>query len=297
MSREAAVDRGRDAMPSSVEAEYPSAGSLTIIRPPRRWPGLGLAELWRFRAICFVLAKRNLMVRYRQTLVGASWSLLQPIMLMVLFTVFFGLLARLPSGGLPYPVFFFLGLLPWQMVAKILTEGSTSVVANASLVTRVYFPRAYFPTSVALSSLVDLALTTVALAILLAIFGIIPGPTVALAPVFVAIAWVAGLGVTYWLSALNVAYRDITQMLPFLAQLWMFSSPIIYPSTIIPEPYRALYFLNPMAFVIDGFRWAVAGAPVPPVEGWLLGPAVAGLLLLSGYLVFRQREPTFSDLV
>jgi lipopolysaccharide transport system permease protein len=256
-----------------------------------------LGEFWRFRAICLVLAKRNLMVRYRQTAVGASWSLFQPIMLMALFTVFFGFLARMPSGGLPYPVFFFIGLLPWQMVAKLVTEGSASVVANSTLVTRVYFPRAYFPTSVALASLVDLALGTVALAILLVIFGIVPGPALVAAPIFIAIAWTAGLGVAFWLSALNVAYRDVTQMLPFLAQLWMFGSPIIYPATLVPSAYQTLYFLNPMALVIEGLRWAVAGTPAPPAAAWLLGTSMAISLLVSGYLFFRQRESMFADLV
>lgn len=284
-------------LPVRVTEAPSSATDVTIIRPPSRWPGLGLDELWRLRAICFVLAKRNLMVRYRQTLVGAGWSVIQPLMLMALFTIFFGLLARMPSNGLPYPVFFFLGLVPWQMTAKILTEGSTSVVANAALVTRVYFPRAYFPTAVALASLVDLALAGVALAALLVLFGVVPGALVLLTPVLMGIAWLAALGVAFWLSALNVAYRDITQMLPFLAQLWMFASPIIYPSSIIPEPVRTLYFLNPMALVIEGFRWVVAGTPAPSLGAWILGTTVALTLVVSGYLFFRQRERMFADVV
>ncbi len=280
-----------------VRASVSASAEATIIRPPGRWPGLGLAEFWRYRRICFVLAKRNLMVRYRQTLIGAGWSVLQPIMLMAVFTIFFGLLARIPSQGLPFPVFYFLGLLPWQMVAKILTEGSTSVVANAALVTRVYFPRAYFPTAVALSSLVDLALASVALVILLLIFGILPGPGMVVLPVLIAIAWMAALGVAYWLSAINVAYRDITQLLPFLAQLWMFGSPIIYPATLVPEPYQSLYFLNPIALVVSGFRWAIGGTEAPSPEAWLLGSLMAVVLLISGYLFFRHRERTFSDLI
>lgn len=277
----------------------PAGGGLeaTVIRAPERWPGLGLAELWHYGRICLVLAKRNLMVRYRQTVVGAGWSVLQPILLMAVFTVFFGLLGRIPSGGLPYPVFFFLGLLPWQMVAKVVNEGSASVVANAALVTRVYFPRAYFPTSVALASLVDLALASVALVILLVIYGIVPGPTIVVVPVLVAIAWVTGLGVAYWLSAINVAYRDVTQLLPFLTQLWMFSSPIIYPASLIPEPYQPFYFLNPIALVVSGFRWAVAGAEPPSLEAWIVGTGMAVLLLISGYVFFRHRERTFADVI
>ncbi|CAN5636162.1 ABC transporter permease [soil metagenome] len=271
--------------------------SRTVIKPAGRWQGWGLDELWRHRRICLVLARRNLMVRYRQTVVGAGWAIIQPTLLMLTFTVFFGFLSRIPSAGLPYPVFFLLGLVPWQMVSKIVNEGSTSVVANGALVTRVYLPRAYFPTSVALASLVDLALVSLVLVVFLAAFGIVPGATVAVVPLFVLVAWVAALGVAYWLSALNVAYRDITQMLPFLIQIWMFATPIIYPASLIPEAFRALYFLNPLAFVVSGFRWAVAGVDIPPLEAWLLGPAVAALLLVSGYAFFRHRERTFADLI
>jgi lipopolysaccharide transport system permease protein len=249
------------------------------------------------RSISVVLAKRNLMVRYRQTAIGAGWALLQPLLLMGLFTIFFGLLGRLPSGGLPYPIFYLLGLVPWQMVSKILTEGSTSIVANGALVTRVYLPRAYFPASVALASLVDLSVGMVALTVLLLLFNVIPGPNVVFALPLVAVAWISGLGVAYWLSALNVAYRDIAQLLPFLAQLWMFSSPIIYPSTLIPEAFRAIYFLNPIALVVTGFRWAIGGAAAPPPEAWPLGIGVAILILISGYIFFRTRERTFSDVI
>lgn len=269
----------------------------TVVKPTGGWPGLALAELWRYRAICLVLARRNLMVRYRQTVVGAGWSLIQPILLMLAFTVFFGILGRLPSQGLPYPVFFFMGLVPWQMVAKILNEGSSSVVANGALVTRVYLPRVYFPTSVALASLVDLALASIVLGLMLLFYGIVPGPTVLLLPAFVLLAWITGLGVAYWLSALNVAYRDITQMLPFVTQMGMFMSPIIYPASLIPDPFRVLYFLNPIALVVTGFRWSIAGAPPPPIEAWLLGPPIAIGLVVSGYVFFRYRERTFSDVI
>ena len=274
-----------------------SSAQVTVIRPPGRWPGLGLDEFWRFRAISLVLARRNLMVRYRQTIVGAAWTVIQPIALMVLFTVFFGVLARMPSGDLPYAVFFYLGLWPFQMASKILAEGSTSVVNNAALVTRVYFPRIFFPTSVGLASLLDLSLASVALIILLAVHGVVPGPQVVAVPLLIAIGWFAALGVAYWLSALNVSYRDITQMLPFLAQLWMFGSPIIYPARIIPEPFHTLYFLNPLAVVIEGIRWSIGGEPPPSAAAWLLGISSATALLVSGYLVFRKREPTFSDVV
>ncbi len=275
----------------------PETPELTIVEPPKRWPGLGLGELWRLRQICLVLAKRNLMVRYRQTVVGAAWSLLQPILLMIVFTVFFGLWGRGDAEGMPFPVFFLLGLVPNQMVTKVLNEGSMSVVSNAGLVTRVYFPRAYFPTSVAIAALVDLFLALVAVAALLIAFNVYPGTNIVFVPPLIALAWFSGLGLAYLLSALNVVYRDIAQLLPFLSQLLMFLSPIIYPSTIIPEPYRMVYFANPMALVVEGFRWALADGPAPPGYAWIIGPLVAAVILFSGYILFRKREPTFADFV
>ena len=269
----------------------------TIIRPPTRWPGLHLAELWRFRSICIVMAERSLKVRYRQTVIGAGWAILQPLLLMVVFTVFFTLLQRFPSEGLPYPVFFLLGLLPFQLASKILNEGSASVVANGALVNRVYFPRAYFPIATAISSLVDLLFGLIPLAALLLLFGIVPGWDVIFAPLFAAIALFTSLGIALWLSALNAQYRDITQIIPFVTQLWMFSSPVIYPSSIIPEHWRWLYFLNPMVCVIDGFRWAFAGAPAPGPLECAEGVVVMCILLVSGYVFFRKRESTFSDVV
>ena len=270
---------------------------VTVIEPPKRWPGFGLGEFWRLRRICFVLTRRNLMVRYRQTVIGAAWSLLQPILLMIVFTVFFGFLGRGLTEGLPFPVFYLLGLVPYQMVSKILSEGSASVVSNSALVTRVYFPRAYFPTSIALASMTDFLLALIPVAILLLVFGALPGPDIVFAPLFVAIAWIAGLGAAYWLSALNVAYRDITQLMPFLTQLLMFLSPIIYTSTLVPEPYRTLYFLNPLAMVVEGLRWSLANGPELPPYAWILGPTVAVFLLLTGYVFFRKRELLFADYV
>src|SRR3954454_16764924 len=290
-------------MKEGALARQPAAGGanagleLTVIEPPKRWPSLDLAELWRLRRICFVLARRNLMVRYRQTAIGAGWSLLQPLLLMTVFTVFFGLLGRGVTEGLPFPVFYLLGLVPYQMVSKMLNEGSVSVVANGTLLTRVYLPRVYFPTSVALAVLVDFALSLVAVAALLLLYQIVPGPTIVFAPLLVAVAWIAGVGISCWLSALNVAYRDVAQLIPFLTQLLMFVSPVIYPSSIIPEPYRTLYFLNPFALVVEGFRWALANAPAPPLYAWVLGPLVAVILLVTGYVFFKKREPTFADYV
>jgi lipopolysaccharide transport system permease protein len=278
---------------SSSEA----ASATTLIRAHQGWPGWGLAEAWRYRLICFVLAKRDLKVRYRQTAVGAAWTVLQPALLMLAFTLFFGIMARLPTGGLPYAVFFFLGLLPLQLGSKMLSQGSTSVVANSALVSRVYFPRIYLPLAVALETLVDFGFGCIALVALLVIFQIVPTLNVIWAPVFVAVAFTAGLGLSIWLSALNVKYRDIAQMLPFLAQLWMFTSPVIYPSSIVAAGIRNWYFLNPMALAVDGMRWAIGNEKAPPPEEWLIGWTVAIAVLVSGYVFFRRREKTFADLV
>ncbi len=202
---------------------------------------MALNELWRYRSICAVLVRRSLMVRYRQTVVGATWAMIQPLLMASVFTVFFGILSNFKSEGVPYPVFVMVGLTIWQVVAKVLNEGSLSVVANGGLVNKIYFPRAYFPISSALGSLVDLAFGMLALAVLLVMFQVVPGLLIILAPVFVAVALAAVLGVSLSLSALNVTYRDVAQLLSFLTQVWMFISPVIYSGTLIPPEWRPLF--------------------------------------------------------
>jgi lipopolysaccharide transport system permease protein len=272
------------------------APPLTVC-PPRRWPGLDLAETWRLRAVCLVLAQRLLKVRYRQAGVGVAWALIQPILLMIAFTIFFGLFARLPSEGVAYPLFFFSGLALWQVTSKLMSEGSNSVVANTALVTRIYFPRVYFPTAVALSSMVDLLFNSVALVLLMIYFGSAPGAEIVALPLILAIVYATSLGLALWLSALNVAFRDVTVLVPFIAQVGFFLSPIIYPASIVPAEYQTLYFANPMALAIEAFRWSLLGTPAPPLSGWIVGSLVAVLLLFSGYVFFRQREGTFSDVI
>ncbi len=278
---------------SSTSANLPQ----TVIRPPTRVPKPALGELWRYRAICLVLVRRSIMVRYRQTVVGAMWAILQPLLLMIVFTVFFGVLANVRSEGMPYAVFVMTGLTIWQVVAKVLNEGSLSVVSNAGIVNKIYFPRAYFPIASALGSLVDLAFAMLALAVMLAIYGILPGWQIVFAPVFIGIAVAAVTGVALWLSALYVTYRDVAQLLPAATQLWLFVSPIIYSGTIVPEQFRPIYWLNPMAIAVDGLRWSILGTAMPPAAEFILGISVAALLLVGGYLFFRQREPSFSDTV
>jgi lipopolysaccharide transport system permease protein len=268
-----------------------------VIKPVRGWPGLDLRETWRLRSLCVVLAKRLLKVRYRQTVIGVGWAVGQPMLMMIMFAVVFGALANVPTEGIPFPVFYFSGLVVWSVVSKILLEGSTSIIANPALIDRVYFPRVYLPASVALSTLVDLACNGVALAVMMVLFGVTPTVGLLTLPLLMVIAYAMSLGAALFLGALNVAYRDVNVLLPVLVQLWFFATPIIYPASIVPPEWETLYYLNPMALVVTGLRWAVAGTPPPPPEAWPLGLIVALLTLVGGYVFFRRRQATFADIL
>lgn len=261
---------------------------------------MGLAELWRFRDVCLVLAKRNLKVRYRQTLLGAAWAIIQPLALMVAMTIFFGTIGRMPrQGDLPFPVFFLPGIVIWHAASRLLSQATVSIVQNKTLIEKIYFPRAYFPIAAVLVSGVDLFFGLVALAGLLLIFQVVPSWLILSSLGFFIVAFATMLGVGLWLSALNARYRDIGQFQPFLTQVWFFASPIIYPAAFVPEPFYIWYFVNPIAFAITGFRWTVAPAeyPAPPPEAWIISPLVTAVLLVSGYIVFRLREPTLDDVL
>lgn len=268
-----------------------------LILPPSRWPALDFAELWDYRAICRVLVQRMLKVRYKQTMLGAGWAVIQPIMLMLVFTVFFGILVQVPSEGVPYPLFVFVGLVVWQFVARVLNEASASIALNGHLVTKIYFPRVFLPAAVLVASLVDLAFAVLALALLMAIYEVMPGWPIVFVPLWLALASAAVLGISLWLAALYAAYRDIGHLLPFITQLWMFLTPIIYPSSLVPEAYRLLYAVNPLVATVEGFRWACLGAPPPTLSTVMVGFASAALLLATGYVFFRKRESFFSDVV
>lgn len=275
-------------------------GSLppaSTIRPPDGWAGWGLAEAWRTRPIARVLARRSLMVRYRQTAVGATWVILQPVLMMAVFTVFLGIFAGVGSEGIPYPVFVYSALLLWGAVSKTVAEGTGSLLANAGLLRELWFPRVHCPVSIVLASLVDLLVACVPLGVLLLLSGIVPGPALLAAPLFLVLAYAAALGATLWLAALNVRWRDIGQLLPFLLQVWFFTSPVVYPSSIVPPELRVLHGLNPLVGALDGFRWAVLGAPPPDPAVLATGALAALAALVSGYAFFRLREPGFADLV
>lgn len=271
--------------------------SLTIIEPRRGWVPLDLRELWRYRDLLAFLTWRDVKVRYRQTLLGALWALIQPLGTMVVFSVFFGLLARVPSDGVPYPLFAYAGLLPWMFFANALNQSANSLVGSQNLISKVWFPRLVIPLSATLSGLIDLVIGLAALGLLLVWYGQVPTLAVVALPGFALLALVTSLATGLWLSALNVEYRDVRYTLPFLTQLWMFATPVAYPASLVPPGWRTLYGLNPMVGVVEGFRWALVGTPRPD-GGLLSASAVATALLLVGGLVcFKRMERRFADVV
>lgn len=271
---------------------------VTVIEPAHGWIPVKLRELWEYREVLYFLVWRDITVRYRQTLIGAIWAIIQPFMTMVVFTVFFGRLASMPSDGIPYPLFAFAALVPWTFFANGLTQGANSLVASGHLITKVYFPRLLVPTARVLSGLLDLALSFLVLLCMVWWYGILPRPIALLwLPGLVLLALVSALSVSLWLSALNVRYRDIQHVVPFLVQLWLFATPIAYPSSLLTERWRTAYALNPMVGVVEGFRWALLGSGTPP--GPVLGASTlaALVLLVTGAFFFRRVERTFADVI
>jgi lipopolysaccharide transport system permease protein len=278
------------------EATITQAMPPFIVRPGGGWTSLGLRELWEYRELLYFLVWRDIKVRYKQTILGGAWAIIQPFFMMIVFSLFFGRLARVPSDGLPYPVFTFCALLPWQLFAHALSESSNSLVANERLITRVYFPRLVVPLSAVLGGLVDFAIAFVVLLAMIAYYGLTLHLAVLTLPLLVLLAVMTAFGVGLWLSALNVQYRDVRYTLTFLTQFWMFSTPIAYPSSIVPQRWRLLYGLNPMAGVVEGFRWALLGTQPP---GPMLAVSVVAVIviLVGGLYYFRRMEETFADIV
>lgn len=266
-----------------------------VIRPSRGWVSLNLHELWEYRDLLYILIWRDIKVRYKQTAIGAAWAVIQPLFAMVVFSLFFGQLAKIPSEGLPYPIFAYAALLPWQFFAKALTEASTSLVVNERVITKVYFPRLLVPTAVVLAGLLDFGIAFLILLGMMVLYGIMPSWAVLAVPFFLVLAVMTALGVSFWLSALDVEYRDIRYMLPFLTQLWLFATPVVYPSTMVPQAWRAFYGLNPMVGVIEGFRWALLRSTPPDPGMVLVSGGTMILLLLGGLVYFRRMERTLAD--
>lgn len=276
--------------------ETPSR-QITTIQPTRGWLSIDLHELWAYRELLYFLIWRNVKVRYRQTVLGIGWAVLQPVFMMIVFTVFFGQLAGIPSGGIPYPIFAYVALLPWNLFALGLTGASTSLSANENLITKVYFPRLLLPLSAVLVGLVDFSVALAVLVGLILYYGIVPTIAIAALPLFVLLAVMSSIGVGLWFSAIDAKYRDVRHTLPFLAQLWFFATPVVYPLSLVPESWRWLYSLNPMVGVVEGFRWALLGEAwtFEPLSGISVGIVVAALL--GGMFYFRRAERTLADVV
>ena len=267
------------------------------IAPSRGWLRIDLHELWASRELLYFFVWRDVKVRYKQTAIGAAWAVVQPFMTMVVFSLFFGKLAKMPSNGLPYPVFFYSALLPWTYFATALQQTTNVVVDQQHVITKVYFPRLVLPLSAVIAGLLDFAIAFVVLLGMIAYYRITPGPAIALVPVFVLLEILTALGVGLWLSALNAIYRDVRYVLPFLVQFWLFASPVAYPASLIPQRWRWVYGLNPMAGVIEGFRWALTGRGQPPNSMMVISAAMVLVIAVGGAAYFQKMEGTIADVV
>jgi lipopolysaccharide transport system permease protein len=257
---------------------------------------IDFGELWRYRELLIFHAARDIKLRYKQTALGAAWAILQPVLTMVVFSIFFGQLAGVPSDGIPYPIFAFCALLPWQLFAYALTQSSNSLVNNSQMLTKVYFPRLIIPLASVLSGLVDFVIACTVLLGMMLVYDIVPGWAMLTLPLFTLLAVAAAVAAGIWLSALNVKYRDIRYIVPFLTQFWLFITPVAYSSTLVPERWQAIYSVNPMVGVVDGFRWALLDR-TPPGPMLIVSVTATRLLLAGGLLYFRRMEKTFADIV
>ena len=282
-------------MSETPSVQEPSVPTL-VIRPPRKWVPVDLRELWAYRELVTAFTLRDVKLRYKQTGLGIAWAVLQPLLTMVIFTVFFGGLAKIPSDGVPYPLFVLAALLPWTLFAEGLTRSTTSMVTNANIMTKVYFPRLIMPLSSIISPLVDFAVSFIILIAMMVYYGFVPTTNIIFLPVFLLLALATALGVGLWLSALNVKYRDFQYTVPFLIQIWMFASPVVYAASLVPESLRVWYGLNPMAGVIEGFRWALLGTGAPSAMV-LVSVGMVLVILISGMFYFRRMEQYYADIV
>jgi lipopolysaccharide transport system permease protein len=267
------------------------------VQPSRGWVALKLGELWEYRELLYFLMWRDVKIRYKQTALGAAWAIIQPVFTMIVFSLFFGHLAKIDSDGVPYPIFSYAALLPWTFFANGLSQSSNSLVTSTNLITKVYFPRLIIPIATVLSGVLDFALAFLVLLGMMFYYGIAPTANVFWLPAFLLLALVIALGVGLWLSALNVEYRDVRYVVPFITQFWLFATPIAYSSSLLSEPWRMMYGLNPMVGVVEGFRWALLGTNTRPGPMIAVSSAAALIILISGAFYFRRMEKTFADIV
>jgi len=289
------VHNAHEATLSTVREPHPPR-PLIAIRPSRGWAPLRLNDLWEYRELFYFLIWRDIKVRYKQTALGAAWAIIQPVVTMVVFSFFFGRLAKIPSDGVPYPIFAYTALLPWQLFSLSLVQASNSLVNSSNLIRKVYFPRMIVPIASVLASVVDFAIAFVVLLAMMVYYGMVPGLPALLLPLMVLLALCTATGVSLWLAALNVRYRDVRHIMPFLAQFWMFATPVVYPSSLLAEPWRTLYGINPMTGVVEGFRWALLGTEPP---GSMIAVSVVASIVIqrSGAPYFRRMEQSFADII
>ena len=273
--------------------------SVPVIRiePTKGWVALQLKELWAYRELLYFLIWRDVKVRYKQTALGVSWAIIQPVCTMIIFSLFFGRLAKMPSDGIPYPIFSYAALVPWTFFALGLGQASNSLVGSANLIKKVYFPRLSIPIASVTSGIVDFSIAFIVLLGMMLYYGILPTLNIIWLPCMLLLTVTTSLGVSLWLSAMNVHFRDVRYVIPFLTQIWLFATPIVYPSSLLSEPWRTLYSLNPMVGVVEGFRWALLGTDTAPGPMIIVSTLAALVLLVSGLYYFRRLEKTFADVV
>jgi lipopolysaccharide transport system permease protein len=273
------------------------SGPQIKIVPTKGWVSLKLGELFAYRELLYFLMMRDIKVRYRQTLLGGLWAILQPFLTMVIFSIIFGRVAKMPSDGIPYPIFSYAALVPWTFFANGLTLASNSVVSSSNLVKKIYFPRLAIPIASILARTVDFAFSFAVLIVLMFYYGLTPTINIVWLPLLLLLAFVTSLGVSFWLSAMNVQYRDVKHTLPFLVQIWLFATPIVYPSSMLGEGWRIVYAVNPMVGVVEGFRWALLGLDTAPGPMIIVSSIMAVIVLISGAFYFRRMEKNFADII
>jgi lipopolysaccharide transport system permease protein len=284
-------------MEPASESYLPEQADVIRIKPSTGWVSLKLQELWEYRELLYFLTWRDVKVRYKQTVLGAAWAIIQPFFTMVVFSLFFGHLARMPSDGIPYPIFSYAALVPWTFFANGVGKASISLVSNASLVKKVYFPRLCIPIASVLSGIIDFILAFIVLIMMILYYGLTPTTNIIWLPFLLMLSFVTSLGVSLWLSTMNVQFRDVQYIIPFLTQLWLFVTPIAYPSSLLSEPWRTIYGINPMAGVVEGFRWALLGTNTAPSSIIIVSSCVSLCLLIGGIFYFKRMEKTFADVV
>lgn len=284
-------------IPAKPHSRQQQTFTTLRLQPSRGWVSLKLGELWAYRELLYFLVWRDIKVRYKQTALGAAWAIIQPFFTMVIFSLFFGKLAGMPSDGIPYPIFAYAALVPWTFFANGLSESSTSLVGSANLIKKIYFPRLAIPIATVLAGIVDFLIALSVLIAMMVYYRITPTANMLWLPLFLLLALVTSLGVGLWLSAMNVKFRDVRYIVPFIIQGWLFATPIAYPSSLLPEPWRTLYGLNPMVGVVEGFRWALLNTDTAPTPAIALSALAALVILVGGAFYFRRMEKTFADVV